>query len=109
MPTEEEPTMPTLQDMHRMTAASPASTASFWQLRQELAYIHFYGMDHMHIGKHYLKSCDTLALREDSLASSGVAGLSGFGESSLCPGEAQARGFEHGHDKKTSIPKGHHV
>jgi hypothetical protein len=25
----------------------------------------------------------------------------------LTPGEAQARGFEHGHDKKTSIPKSH--
>ena len=24
-------------------------------------------------------------------------------------GEAQARGFEHGHDKKTAIPKGHHL
>ena len=109
MPTEEEPTMPTLQEMHRMTAASPASTASFWLLRQELAYRHFYGMDGMHIGKHHLTSCDARQAREDNLASSGTAGLSGFGESSLCPGEAQARGFEHGHDKKTSIPKGHYM
>ena len=109
MPTEEEPTLPTLQEMHRMTAASPASTASFWLLRQELAYRHFYRMDGMHIGKHHLTSCDARQAREDNLASSGTAGLSGFGESSLCPGEAQARGFEHGHDKKTSIPKGHYM
>ena len=46
-------------------------------------------------------------MREDHLASSGAPGLGGFGESSLTPGEAQARGFEHGHDKKTSIPKSH--
>ena len=109
MPTEEEPTMPTLQEMHRMSAASPASTASLWLLRQELAYIHFYGMDHMHIGKYFLRPVDNQAFREDHLASSGTAGLAGFGEPSLCPGEAQARGFEHGHDKKTSIPKGHHL
>ena len=109
MPTEEEPTMPTLQEMHRMSAASPASTASLWLLRQQLAYRHFYGMDHVHIGKHYLRTCDVVALREDNLASSGTAGLAGFGESSLCPGEAQQRGFEHGHDKKTSIPKGHYL
>ena len=105
MPTEEEPAMPTLQEMHRMTAASPASTASFWLLRQELAYRHFYGMDRMNIGNHFLRSCDDTFLREDHLASSGTAGLSGFGESSLCPGEAQARGFEHGHDKKRPSPK----
>ena len=102
MSTDEEPTMPTLQEMHRMSAASPASTASLWLLRQELAYRHFYGMDSMDIGKHYMRQCDISALREDHLASSGTAGLSGFGESSLCPGEAQQRGFEHGHDKKTS-------
>ena len=66
-------------------------------------------MDRMHIGKHFLTATDDLHIREDHLASSGTAGLSGFGESSLCPGEAQARGFEHGHDKKTSIPKGYHM
>ena len=36
----------------------------------------------------------------------GTAGIAGYGESTLCPGEAQARGFEHGHDKQTAIPKG---
>ena len=95
MPTEEEPTMPTLQAMHRMTAASPASTASFWLLKQELAYRHFYGMDGMHIGNHCVTTIDGVHLSEDHLDSSGTAGLSGFGESFLCSGEAQARGFEH--------------
>ena len=109
MPIEEEPTMPTLQEMHRLTAASPASTASFWLLRQALAFTHLYGMDMMHIGKLHLRTGDDKYFREDNLASSGVAGISGFAESSLVPGEAQGRGFEHGHDKKTSIPKGHVV
>ena len=99
--------MPTLQQMHRTTAVAPACIASMWLLRQELAFRHFYGMDGMHIGKHFMTNMDNRSLREDHLASSGVAGISGFAESSLCPGEAQARGFEHGHDKKTSIPKGH--
>ena len=108
MPQQEEPTMPTLQEMHRMTAASPASTADFWLLREQLEYRHFYGMDDMHIGKYYLETIDNKHVREDNLASSGTAGLAGFGESSLCPGEAQQRGFEHGHDR-SSIPKGHQV
>ena len=56
-----------------------------------------------------MRPVDNQTFREDHLASSGTAELAGFGESSLCPGEAQARGFEHGHDKKTSIPKGHHL
>jgi hypothetical protein len=109
MPQEEEQTMPTLQEMHRMTAASPASTASFWLLKQELAFRHFYCTDQIDIGAHYLQSVDNNHSREDDLASSGTIGISGFSESSLCPGEAQARGFEHGHDKKTSVPKGHHI
>ena len=104
---EEEPNMPTLQETHRMTAASPASTATFWVLRQELAYRHFYGTDRMHIGKEFLTTVDEQLLREDNMSSSGTLGITGFGESFLCPGEAQGRGFEHGHDKKTSIPKGH--
>ena len=107
MPQEEEPIMPTLQEMHRMTAASPASTASFWLLRQELAYRHFYGMHTVHIGKHRIVRIGNPHLREDHLASSGAAGIAGYGESTLCQGEAQARGFEHGHDKQTAIPKGH--
>jgi len=105
MPREEEPVMPTLREMHRLTAASPASTASFWMLRQELTFRHLYGMDNMHIGRHVLTLCDDFGTREDNLASSGTAGISGFGESSLCPGEAQARGFEHGHDKKKFHPE----
>ena len=33
-------------------------------------------------------------------------GLAGFGLSTLAPGEAQARGFEHAHDKKNGCPNG---
>ena len=109
LPQDEEPVMPTLQEMHRMAAASPASTASLWLLKQELAYRHFYGMDSMHIGKLFVPTLPSKYMREDHLASSGAPGLGGFGESSLTPGEAQARVFEHGHDRKTSISKSHDV
>ena len=71
MPEAEEPTMPTLQQMHRMTAASPVSTAKFWLLRQELAYRHFYGMDAVHIGKHFLPCFPGKYQREDHLANVG--------------------------------------
>ena len=62
-------------------------------------------MDGMHIGKHYLPTVDTRFNKEDHMASSGIQGVSGYGESPLAPGEAQARGFEHAHDKKTALPK----
>ena len=105
MPQQEEPSMPTLQEMHKMTAASPVSTAKFWLLRQELSYRHLYGMDRLHIGSLHLSTTDSKCNREDHMASSGKQGVAGYGESSLAPGEAQARGFEHAHDKKNCNPK----
>ena len=104
---DEEPEMPTLQAMHRKSAASPASTADFWLLRMELAYRHFYGMDKAHIGRRHLHAQPNQFHREDHLASSGTPGLMGITESSLAPGESQGRGFEHCHEKSTSYPKGH--
>ena len=35
LPRQEEPTMPTLQEMHKKCAASPASSSDFWLLRIE--------------------------------------------------------------------------
>ena len=72
----EEPTMPTLQDMHKKCAAPPASSSSFWLLRMELAYRHFYGVDAARIGRRRLAS--GLQLREDHLATSGMVGLTGL-------------------------------
>ena len=103
MPQQEEPSTPTLQEMHKMSAASPVSTAKFWLLRQELSYRHLYGMDRLHIGSLHLSTIDSKCNKEDHMASSGKQGVAGYGESSLAPGEAQARGFEHAHDKKQKL------
>ena len=97
--------MPTLQEMHKQCAASPASSSDFWLLRMELAYRHCCGIDAVRIGWHRLNT--SLHLREDHLATSGTVGLTGLGESSLAPGEGQGRGFEHAHSRNTAYPKGH--
>ena len=86
--------------MHKQCAASPASSSSFWILRTELAYRHFYGMDAVRIGRHRLAW--NLHVREDHLATSGTVGLTGLGESSLAPGKGQGRGFEHAHGRNTA-------
>ena len=65
MPQQEEPSMPTLQEMHKMTAASPVSTAKFWLLRQELSYRHLYGMDRLHIGSLHVRTIDSKFNREN--------------------------------------------
>ena len=77
LPQQGEPSMPTLQDMHKTCAASPASSSSFWLLRMELAYRHFYGMGAVRIGRHRLAW--NLHVREDHLATSGTVGLTGLG------------------------------
>ena len=85
--------MPTLQYMRNKCAASPASSSSFWLLRMELAYRHFYGIAAARIGGHKLDK--GLHLREDHLATSGPIGPTGLAESSLAPGEGQGR-----HDRR---------
>ena len=99
-----EPTMPTLQDMHKKAASSPRSTAKFWLFQQELSYRHLYGMDNVHIGRFQLHSPCNRYDFEDDYASSGAIGLAGYSISTLTPAEAQARGFTHGHDKKNGSP-----
>ena len=49
-------TMPTLQQMHKNTAASPRSTAKFFLLMEELSYRHLYRIDRAHIGNFHLAS-----------------------------------------------------
>ena len=43
--------------------------------------------------------------REDTLASTAIPSLGGYGVAELEPFESQQRGFAHGHRKKYSIPK----
>ena len=43
--------MPTLQQMHRNTAASPRSTAKLFLLMEELSYRHLYRVDRAWLGE----------------------------------------------------------
>ena len=53
---KQEITMPTLQQMHKNTAASPRSTAKFFLLMEDLSYRHLYRIGRAHIGNFHLAS-----------------------------------------------------
>ena len=96
--------MPTLQEMHRRTAASPRSTAKFFLLMEELSYRHLYRVDQAWLGNFKIKSPITAFDREDDFASNGLRGLADFVTALFKCIESQARGFSHGHGKMHSIP-----
>ena len=98
--------MPTLQQMHKNTAASPRSTAKLFLLLEELSYRHLYRLDHAHLGTFKLASATGFLDREDDLASNGFCGVAGLTAALLKCLEAQARGFAHGHGKTHSVPNG---
>ena len=100
--------MPTLQEMHRRTAASPRSTAKLFLLLEELSYRHLYRVDHAQLGNFKIRSASGAFLKEDDFASNGLRGLADFVASVFKCMEAQARGFAHGHGKVHSIPDGTH-
>ena len=99
-------TMPTLQQMHMKTAASPRSTARFFLLMEELSYRHLYRVDRAHLGNFNLHSAGGNLDREDDLASNGTCGLAAFTAAVFKVNESQQRGFAHGHGKVHSIPNG---
>ncbi len=99
-------TMPTLQQMHKNTAASPRSTAKFFLLMEELSYRHLYRVDRAHIGNFHLSSVAGYMDREDDLCSNGLCGLAAFAAALFKVIEAQLRGFAHGHGKVHSFPDG---
>ena len=96
--------MPTLQQMHKNTAASPRSTAKLFLLLEELSYRHLYRIDSAHLGCYHINAAAGMFAREDDCASSGFVGLAGFATALFKCLEAQARGFCHGHGKVHSIP-----
>ena len=98
--------MPTLQQMHRNTAASPRSTAKLFLLMEELSYRHLYRVDRAWLGNFKLTSPAGRTAREDDVASNGLRGLADFVTALFKCIEAQARGFAHGHGKVHSIPDG---
>ena len=102
----ENKVMPTLQQMHRDTAASPRSTAELFLLMEELSYRHLYRVDRAWLGNFKLASPTGATAREDDVASHGLRGLADFIIALFKCIEAQARGFAHGHGKVHSIPDG---
>ena len=84
--------MPTLQQMHRYTAASPCSTARFFLLMEELSYRHLYRADRANLGNFKIASCMGYLDREDDFASTGCRGLADFVTAVFKCIESQARG-----------------
>ena len=96
--------MPTLQEMHRRTAASPRTTAKLFLLMEELSYRFLYRVDRVWLGNFNIASATSFFGKEDDYASSGLRGLADFVTAVFKVIEAQARGFSHGHGKTHSIP-----
>ena len=106
-PVAQEPVMPTLQQMHRMTAESPRSTAKQFLLMEELSYRHLYGVGQIRLGNFVVQSPVSTYAFEDDFASSGARGLVDWLTAALKVIEAQMRGYAHGHGKSHSVPNGH--
>ena len=70
--------MPTLQEMHRRTAASPRSTAKLFLLLEELYYRHLYRVDHAQLGNFKIRSASGALLKEDDFAVEISRGSAGF-------------------------------
>ena len=103
--TDDAPDLPSLQQMHQLIAESPRAQAKFFLLMDDIADVYFMGMDYSFVGRHHVQQSFHHKFREDTLASTGIPSLGGYGVAELEPFESQQRGFEHGHRKKYSIPK----
>ena len=103
-PVAQEPVMPTLQQMHIMTAESPTSTATQFL---EFTYRHIYCVGRIHMGNFVVQSPLSTNDFEDDFASSGARGLVDWLTAALKVIEAQMRGYAHGHGKSHSVPNGH--
>ena len=99
--------MPTLQQMHRMTAESPRPTAKQFLLIEELTYRHIYGVGRIRMGNFVVQSPLCTYDFDDDFASSGARGLVDWLTAALKVIEAQMRGYAHGHGKSHSVPDGH--
>ena len=98
--------MPTLQQMHKYTAAFPRSTAKLFLLLEELSYRHLYRVDRAWLGNFRIHPVTGGTNREDDFASNGLRGVADFVLALLKCIEAQQRGFAHGHGKTHSVPDG---
>ena len=103
--TGDAPDMLSLQQMHQLIADSPRAQAKFFLLMDDIADVYFMGMDYSFVGRHHVQQSFPNKFREDTLASTAIPSLGGYGVAELEPFESQARGFEHGRRKKYAIPK----
>ena len=104
---EQNPTMCSLQEMHRRVAKCPRTQAKFWLLFDDLVDRYLLGIGYSHIGAHRSPQVirNLLYATDDDYCSSGEPGLAGFAINEEEPCEAQARGFTHGHRKVYGIPE----
>ena len=90
--------------MHQLIAESPRAQVQFFKLTDDIADIHFMGINGSSIGRHHVPLLFNHIRQEDTLACTCVPSLGGFGIAELEPFESQARGFQHGHRKVYKIP-----
>ena len=77
--TDDEPNMPSLQQMHQLIAQSPRAQAKFFLLMDDIVDIYFMGMDDSFIGRHQVAGSFHHKHREDQLASTAMPSLGGYG------------------------------
>ena len=63
--TDDDPNMPSLQQMHQLIAQSPRAQAKFFFLMDDIADIYFMGMDQSFIGRHHVQQTFHHKHRED--------------------------------------------
>ena len=100
----EQPDMPSLHRMHQLIAESPRAQVQFFKVMDNIADIHFMGINGSSIGRHHVPLLFNHTRQEDTLACTCVPSLGGFGIAELEPFESQTRGFEHGHQSTRSQP-----
>ena len=91
--------MPSLHRMHQIAAGNPRAQARFYLLMQTLHFGVLHGLDRLHIGRLRLISGDKNEPRHDSFASKLQPAITPAAADVEVPGEAQGRGFTHGHGK----------
>ena len=96
--------MPRLKKMRQFIAQSPRAQAKFFLRLDDIADMSSIGMDQSHIGRHHVQQSFHQQHRADQLASIAIPSLGGFGVAELEPFESFEHGFQHGHQKKYTIP-----
>jgi len=95
----ETPTMPSLEAMHEISAKNPRAQARFYLLMQELHFKFVHGFDTLRIGRKTVCKPGIKVVRHDWYASNLQPSITPAAADATLPGEAQGRGFTHGHAK----------